>query len=219
MITATRSERLVETIRLEIVRDQLPAGSRVTEEALAERYGVSRTPVREALRVLARESLLTYVPRTGYIVASVDLAAMDDLYTVRVAIEEEVAAQLVARAPAAALRELLAFWEDEAECGGASDVNLVFADEGFHEALATASGSAVFPELLRNINLRLHALRIRDFDEAVRVRRTHHQHAAILRGLLAGDARLARALLRAHIWESHQFVRASAARAAQEADA
>ncbi|MBI2760411.1 MAG: GntR family transcriptional regulator, partial [Chloroflexi bacterium] len=202
---ATRSEQLAEMIRLDIVRNRLPPGERVTEEALAERYGVSRTPVREALRVLTRESLLRYVPRTGYIVASVDLDEMDDLYTVRIAIEEQVATRIVTRGIEGPLRGLLTFWEATPE-PVESDINLVYADEAFHETLAEACGSTVFPPLLRNINQRLHRLRIRDFIDPERVRRTYVQHATILRGLLDRDARLSRALLRAHIWESHSFV-------------
>src|SRR5712691_1982055 len=114
MVVATRTQQLLELIRLDIVRDVLPPGSRVTEEGLAERYGVSRTPVREVLRVLARESLLQYIPRSGYVVATVDLDEMDDLYAVRVAIEEQVAARVVARAGDAQsrLQELLGFWSN-----------------------------------------------------------------------------------------------------------
>ncbi|MHB8576782.1 MAG: GntR family transcriptional regulator [Dehalococcoidia bacterium] len=213
MVTATRTQQLIELIRFDIVRDILPSGRRITEEALAERYSVSRTPVREALRVLARESLLRYVPRTGYVVASVDLAEMDDLYAVRVAIEEQVAAHIVVRDAAATLQELLDFWRAAPKAPDVGDVNLVFADEAFHETLADASGSTVFPALLRNINVRLHALRIRDFIDPERIRRTYDQHAAVVRSLQSGDARLAQAQLRAHIWESRSFVRASAQRA------
>jgi DNA-binding GntR family transcriptional regulator len=216
LASATRTQELQDCIRLDIVRDVLPAGSRLTEEALAERYGVSRTPVREALRVLARESLLRYTPRTGYVVATVDLDEMDDLYAVRVAIEEQVANRIVGQDADAVLRELLAFWGDPPETPEVGDVALVFADEAFHEALSEASGSAVFPAMLRNINHRLHALRIRDFVAPQRVRRTYDQHAAVLRSLLAGDARLAAAQLRAHIWESRSFVRASALHAKEE---
>jgi DNA-binding GntR family transcriptional regulator len=213
-MVATQSERLAEMMRLEIVQNELSPGMRITEEGLAERYGVSRTPVREALRVLTRESLLEYLPRTGYVVATVDLDAMDDLYTVRVAIEEQVAARIAAAPCARNLDELLQFWDVTPSVCASGDVALVYADEAFHEALAAVSGSAVFLPMLRNINQRLHALRIRDFIDPERVRRTYAQHAAILRALLAGDARLSRALLRAHIWESHSFVRASAQRAA-----
>src|SRR5712691_11232719 len=127
MVVATRTQQLLELIRLDIVRDVLPPGSRVTEEGLAERYGVSRTPVREVLRVLSRESLLRYIPHSGYVVASVDLDEMDDLYAVRVAIEEQVAARVVARPATEQLRTLLAFWGDPPAILPAGDVNLVFA--------------------------------------------------------------------------------------------
>lgn len=214
--TATRTLELQELIRLDIVRDVLPAGLRLTEESLAERYGVSRTPVREALRVLERESLLRYTPRTGYAVAIVDLDEMDDLYAVRVAIEVEVAERIARRDVRPTLEELLEFWGSPPPTDEAGDVGLVFADEAFHETLARASGSTVFPGMLRNINQRLHALRIRDFVSPRRVQRTYDQHAAALRSLIDGDARLAAAQLRAHIWESRSFVRASAMRAPEE---
>lgn len=205
----TRSEEIAERIRLAIVRNELPPGARVTEEALAEQYGVSRTPVREALRVLTRETLLRYTPRAGYAVVAVDLSEMDDLYTVRVSIEEQAAARLVQIDARSQLQDLLTYWSDMPADVVAGDVNLVFADELFHETLAAASGSTVLPPMLRNINQRLHALRIRDFIDPDRVRRTFDQHAAILRALLEADVRTARAMLRAHIWESYAFVRSS----------
>ncbi|MCX6020564.1 MAG: FCD domain-containing protein, partial [Chloroflexi bacterium] len=111
------------------------------------------------------------------------------------------------------LVRLLEFWTTPPQTSNMGDVSLVFADENYHETLAIASGSRVFPAMIRNINQRLHALRIRDFVDPDRVWRTYDQHAEILRCLQAGDQRLAQALLQAHIWESHRFVRSSAERA------
>jgi DNA-binding GntR family transcriptional regulator len=204
----TRTERLVETLRLDIVMAVFPPGSRLREEALAEQYGVSRTPVREALRILARESLLTYTPRVGYTVASMTVEEMDDLYAVRIAIEEQVAARLISAGQESVLHNLLSYWGDMPQSVAGGDVNLVFEDELFHETLAHACGSTVLPEMLQTINRRMHVVRIRDFVNADRVRLTFQQHSSILRSLLAGDSRLAAAMLRAHIWESHAYVRA-----------
>src|SRR5436190_23553650 len=107
----TRSEVLVEQLRLDIVRGVIAGGTRLTEESLAERYGVSRTPVREALRTLARESLLSYAPRAGYTVRSIDLDEMDDLYVIRCAIEEQTASKIAAE-HAGILTNLLSYWGD-----------------------------------------------------------------------------------------------------------
>ena len=70
----------------------------------------------------------------------------------------------------------------------------------------------VLAPLLRNINNRLHALRMRDFIDPGRIVATYEQHSAILRALLKRDGRLAAALLRAHIWQSYDFVCASLSR-------
>ncbi len=206
--TVTRSERLLEMLRLDIVRGLHRGGTRLTEEALAERYGVSRTPVREALRLLAQESLLTYTPRLGYTVESINIEEMDDLYAVRIAIEEQSASRIVTAGDFDRIHELLQYWQAPPDSVLNGDLNLVFADELFHETLCEASGSTVLPPMLQTINRRLHALRIRDFMNPERVRLTFQQHAAILRSLIARDARLARAMLRAHIWESHAYVKA-----------
>lgn len=210
--STTRTQQVVDEIRLEILRNVLPPGTRITEEGLAERYGLSRTPVREALRLLTRESLLVHVPRAYYEVASVNLDDMDDLYTMRVALEERVAGRIARRGACEEIRELAAFWSS-GPASNEGDVHLVFADERFHESLATASGSTVLPPMLRNINNRLHALRMRDFIDPARVLRTYEQHMAILQALLKGDGRLAASLLRAHIWQSYDFVCASMLRA------
>lgn len=202
----TRSEVLVEQLRLDIVRGTIAGGTRLIEESLAERYGVSRTPVREALRLLARESLLDYAPRAGYTVRSIDLEEMDDLYVVRCSIEEHAASKIEAD-KGGVLNNLLAYWGEMPASVAQGDVNLVHADEHFHETLAAASGSSVLPMMLRQINARLHVLRIKDFIDPVRVRLTFEQHAGILHALLAGDQRLAVARLRAHILESRANVR------------
>ena len=204
----TRTQQVVEDVRLEILRNVLRPGTRITEESLAERYGLSRTPVREALRLLSRESLLVHVPRAYYEVASVNLDEMDDLYSVRVALEERVADRISTHGNMESLADLLEFW-GAPTVSVDSDVHLVFADEHFHEALASASGSTVLPPMLRNINNRLHALRMRDFIDPTRVLRTYEQHAAILHALIDRDARLGASLLRAHIWQSYGFVCAS----------
>lgn len=192
---------------MDLVMGVFEAGSRLTEEALAERYGVSRTPVREALRVLARESLLSYTPRSGYTVESINLDEMDDLYAVRIAVEEQSALRIVNAEGDGVLEELLGYWGQMPSGVAQGDLNLVYADENFHESLALASRSTVLAPMLQTINRRLHVLRTRDFASPERVRLTFDQHANILRTLISGDGRLAQAMLRAHILESHAFVR------------
>jgi len=206
-VRSTLTGSLVETIRADIAVSVFPPGARLTEEGLAERYGTSRTPVREALRALVQESLLEYVPNAGYSVTRLRLRDLDDLYAIRVALEMRVVRRLAeGLGDLGAVAALLEVWAT-VPAAPDPDVNLVFADEGFHEALATASRGPVLAEMLRSINRRLHALRMREFVAPQRIRRTYAQHADILRAVLDGDGDLAAARMEAHILEGHRFVR------------
>lgn len=210
VLTSTRTEDLADRIRADIASNVHTPGTRLTEAGLAARYGISRTPVREVLRSLVQESLLEYVPNWGYRVARIRLRDLDDLYAVRIAVEQQAVRRLAdGLGNLDAVRALQRTWDRPApDC----DVNLVFADEAFHEGLAEAAGGAVLLDTLRSINRRIHALRIREFVDAERVRRTYEQHVGITSAILDGDAALATALMTAHILEGGRFVRANAVR-------
>lgn len=206
----TRTGNLVNRLRNDVAAGKVAPGERLTEEALAETYGVSRTPVREALRVLTQEMLLDHVPHWGHQVARLRLSDLDDLYAVRLGIERQSVQRLAeGTGDLAAAERLLEAW-DLPPGGHPTDVNLVFADEEFHETMAAAAGGTVLLPTLRQINRRLHSVRIREFIDEVRVRRTYEQHTSILHAILHGDATLATARMYSHILEGHRFVRASA---------
>lgn len=204
----TRTEGLANRIRADIAANVHGGGDRLTETELATRYGTSRTPVREALRSLVQESLLEYVPNWGYRVARLRLGDLDDLYAVRLAVEQQGVQRLAdGRGDLDVVARLLVAWDRPPP---AADPELVFADERFHEQLAQAAGGAVLLDTLRSINRRIHALRIREFVDPGRVRRTFDQHVAITRAILDGDPALATTLMAAHVLEGQRFVRSQA---------
>lgn len=206
----TRSSSLVDQIREDIAANRFPPGTRVTETALAEHYAVSRTPVREALRALAQEALLDHVPNVGYTVTRLRLRDLDDLYALRIAVEQQSVRRLAeGHGDIGVARTLLDFWGGEPD-----DVqpgpHLVFLDEQFHEGLAEAAGGSVLLDTLRSINRRIHALRMREFIDTTRIARTFDQHSGVLRAILDADPSLAVALMTAHIMEGQRFVRGNA---------
>ncbi len=83
----TLREKIVETIRNAIVNGQLPAGTRVAEPDLADKFGISRTPIREAFRQLESEGFITVVPRKGAIVASLSFKDVADFYDLKAILE------------------------------------------------------------------------------------------------------------------------------------
>jgi len=206
----TRGSRLIDLLRADIAAGEFEPGARITEAELADTYGTSRTPVREALRVLTQEMLLDHVPNWGYRVARLQLGDLDDLYAARIGIERQAVLRLAeGHGDLGSVRRLLTIWGVPVDAIQ-PDVNLVFADESFHEALAQASGGTVLLPMLQQINRRLHGVRIREFIDAERTRRTYLQHAAILQAILDADGPLAVALMLSHILEGQRYVRRAA---------
>ena len=192
----TAPERAAAVLRAAILEGELPPGQRVNQEAWAVRAGVSLIPLREALRALAGEGLVTYRPRRGYVVTELDLAELEEVYRLRRSLEAEALRRGVPRAGEADVAALTAAAE---ECRTAPDAAArLGANRRFHELLHGLAGSR---PLLRLIGL------LWDSTEAYRAlyyalpgeaAEADRAHAAILAAVAVGDAELAIELEDAH---------------------
>jgi DNA-binding GntR family transcriptional regulator len=199
----TSAERALHALRELILGGDLAAGSRLGEVELAERLGVSRTPVREALSRLAAEGIVEIQPNRGARVATWTVAELEGVFDLRSAIEPQLTAYAVPNAGPADLAELedLAHRMADVGCPGPDQnldalvpLNRAFHDRlvalADHPTLATALAGAIHPPIvLRNF----HA-----YDEAS-LRRSLAHHVEIVAALRAGDATWARAVMTAHI--------------------
>lgn len=199
----TSAERTLHALRELILSGDLAPGSRLGEVELAERLGVSRTPVREALSRLAAEGIVEVQPNRGARVATWTVAELEGVFDLRSAIEPELTAYAVPQASPADVDELeeLAQRMVDVGCPGpGQDLDaLVPLNRAFHErlvaladhpALAAALAGAIRPPIvLRNF----HA-----YDEAS-LRRSLAHHVEIVAAVRAGDATWARAVMTAHI--------------------
>ncbi len=197
------SERAVGAMRELILRGDFAAGARLGEVELAERLGVSRTPVREALTRLAAEGLVEIVPNRGARVSSWSVAELEGVFDLRAALEPWLTALAAPRAGAAdvaALDELAHAMLPVGEPGPDQDLDaLVLLNREFHgrlveladhPALSSALAAAVHaPIVLRNF----HA-----YDD-VSLRRSLAHHVEIVAAIRAGDPEWARAVMTAHI--------------------
>ena len=193
-------DQVYEAIRERITSGSLARGARVHQEDLAEELGVSRTPVREALRRLAAEGLVEMRTNRGARVADVDQAGMRVSYEARTVIEPG-AARLAAgqrlEAPLARMRAALA-----AQRRSVRNVQRSFeANREFHLALAAASGN----EFLSQFAERLWVARIgetiyeRQVETQERMLLDVREHEQILEAIEAGDGRRAESLTRRHL--------------------
>lgn len=203
------AQDVYDRLRELILSFELYPGSRVTESALAERFGVSRTPVREALQRLASEGHVTVLPKQGVLIRQLDAAELAQHYRVRVVLELAVLADVCANASDADLRALAADWDPQAQPGRSDDFAVMAArDEAFHRRLAELGGNRVMAQLLEQVGHHIRAVRRLDFTLNDRVERTYEEHHAIAQCLLARDLRGARRLLRRHIENSRRVASA-----------
>lgn len=191
---------IVATLKERIVAWEYPPEHRLTEEALCAEFGVSRSPVREALRALVTNGFVAKLANRGYAVRQLDPGEIKELYDLRKALELHVVEQLArdrrARPEVAALHQawakILAGPERRGE-------ELAELDTIFHETLAAAAGNNMLLDQLRAINERLFVFRMLDFGQPDRQETTCRQHMKVVERVLAGDAAGARAAMERNI--------------------
>ncbi|MCD7882255.1 MAG: GntR family transcriptional regulator [Lachnospiraceae bacterium] len=189
-----------QTLRQAILRGEISPGERLMEIHLAQKLGVSRTPVREAIRMLELEGLVTTVPRKGTVVAEITISDLEDVLEVRQALEE-LAVKLVCRkitkeqlaemkGLAAEFRETLK-GDDVAACAE--------ADMKFHDAIYNATGNRRLIQILNNLREQMYRYRMEYLKDKDSHRVLVKEHEEILQALQAHDENKALAAISRHI--------------------
>lgn len=195
--THTLADAIHDALRDEILHGHRLPGEPIYERSVARQRGASRTPVRESLRRLEQTGLVQRDARAGYVVRPFSLEEMDQLYDVRLALEELAIRTLCAKGSAERfqrIRQVLSEFPDRGEPG-----NALAADEAFHEAVAEECGNGVLEGFLKAINVRIQVMRRIDFTAAHRWEETRREHAHVLDLAEAGDIEGAAKLLNTHI--------------------
>lgn len=211
--TARRTPTVTEAVRGDIVSGAIEPGTRVTEAFLAQRYGVSRVPVREALRALEAEGFIESTPNIGSRVAYIPFDEADDLFAVREALEIATARRAAERARAlfdgpapnehwfVTRRELAQILDEGDSCVARDDLEpLVALNDRFHILVAELSGSRTLATLLRQLSHKIEWLYA--LDTFSRGKRLWPDHRVILGAVDAGDADRAGELMGWHVRES-----------------
>ncbi|GHC18891.1 MULTISPECIES: GntR family transcriptional regulator [Gemmobacter] len=201
--------RLLDEIR----RGLLPPGTRLREVELAERLGLSRTPVREAMRLLEGDGLVSHLPRLGATVRSLDYAEIMELYEMR-AVLEGTAARLAARAASEVeLAELQALNAEFAEAS-AEEARAAELNRQFHMILQDAAKNRFLIKSIGALQKTMAILGPTTLMEPDRVQAAATEHARVLEAMAARDGLRAETEMRAHI-EAAQRMRLRALRARQ----
>jgi len=201
------ADSVYERVKADILEFRLLPGARFSENEIAERAQVSRTPVREALYRLAREGYLVVHPKSGWSVQAFDFERFDHLYDVRVVLELAAVRRLCAGNHGEPIAGLGKIWLVPARQRPTDGLEVAELDESFHSTLVAAAGNPELARLHTEVTERIRIIRRLDFTQAERVAYTYEEHAAILRALLARKAQHTELLLKSHIEQSKLEVR------------
>lgn len=206
-----------EPLRLQVyrqLRDDLMNGSvrvgdRMTEPKLAARFGISRTPVREALAMLASDGLIRREDY-GFSPQPPSVSRVRNLYELRITLELQGITRAIEDPSVRHDTELLESerlrWRTLAGDPPAQEPSFVVTDEEFHVALLASSGNAELVTALESVNSRIRHVRMYDFMVNSRIETSIAEHLGILDAVIDGDLPTARTLLHRHIGESLSVV-------------
>ncbi|MDN5292923.1 MAG: hypothetical protein PWQ91_490 [Eubacteriales bacterium] len=193
-------EIVFETLREAIISGRLKPGERLMEVQLAEEMGVSRTPVREAIRKLELEGFVVMVPRKGAYVADISLKDIADVFEVRAALEGLAAALAAERITEEELEQLERLLVQLAEKIEKNDLTgLIEIDTQFHEVLYRACRNAKLVQILGNLREQIQRFRATSLASPGRMKFALDEHKKIVEAVAERNVELARALAQEHI--------------------
>lgn len=196
----TSAEDIRQQLAARIIRGELAPATPLDETSLAAEFAVSRTPIREALRLLAASGLVDQKPHAQAAVAKPDEATLAGMFEVMGHLEA-LCAGLSAVAMTAQERDGLDRHHAEmaalVRAGHADDYSL--ANDVFHSAIYDGAHNPYLAEITRSTRQRLQPFRRAQFGILARLRRSHEEHGMIVESILRGDRNGAEAAMRAHI--------------------
>ncbi|WP_148571855.1 GntR family transcriptional regulator [Nocardioides caldifontis] len=191
-------------LRADVVNGALSPGEPVREVAVASRFGVSRTPVREALRRLEHDRILVPSAR-GLVVRGVGTDEVIQIYNVRILLEGEAAAEAASSRTEADLMRLESLLERDRALVDPLDATRAEANTEFHEAIWAATHNAVLQDLLRRLTVHLVRTPHSTLSASGRWEEALDEHAGVLAAIRDRDAESARERAAAHMSKAREI--------------
>jgi DNA-binding GntR family transcriptional regulator len=196
------SEQVADLLRDRIVQGELAPGTRLVERTIGDDLGVSRVPVREAIKQLTGEGFLTQVPRTGVIVAEISWKKVEELFEIREALEVLSIRLATQRATQEQQEEMRSLLVDASRALQEHDTaGFDRANERLHDIMLAAANNDMLASVMLPLNSQLHWL-LRQYNEPDVL---HEQHVALVEAITSGNKRLAERAARSHIRTSREL--------------
>lgn len=191
---------IVEQLQRMIVEGMVAPGTRLNERLLCDQLGVSRTPLREAFRVLAAQGLVALLPNRGAVVVKLTTKDIAETFEVMSGLEAMSGELACERITPAEVDEIRALHVEMVACHVRHDLPGYYRlNQRIHDAINRAAGNDVLRDTYTTVNSRLHALRFRSNFDQERWDAAVLQHGAMLDALEARDGPRLAAVLKAHV--------------------
>lgn len=193
-------QEVAERLRQRIFAHELQPGTWIDEQKLAEQYGISRTPLREALKVLAAEGLVTLKPRRGCYVTEISAQDLDDIFPLMAMLEGRSAADAVKRAKRPDIEALKAIHEKLEKSARDDRIEAFFeANQEFHQKIQELSGNRWLLSVIQDLRKVLKLSRMHSLSLEGRLQQSLDEHRAILAAFVAGDSERAEKAMHDHL--------------------
>lgn len=193
-------EEVAERLRTAIFAHELAPGSWIDEQALADQFGISRTPMREALKVLASEGLVELKPRRGCYVTELSDTDLDQIFPVMALLEGRAAFEATQKAGARDLAELDHIHAELERHAASGDANRFFeANDAFHTALQDIAGNRWLKQLIKDARKVIKLTRRQSLEAEGRVDQSLGEHREVMAAIKRGDANLAARAMHDHL--------------------
>ncbi|MBQ1310829.1 MAG: GntR family transcriptional regulator [Blautia sp.] len=195
------------TLRQAILKGELKSGERLMEMELAQRLGVSRTPIREAMRKLELEGLVVMIPRKGAHVAGITEKDLSDVLEVRITLESMAVEKACRNMDEEQIGRLNLASRNFAHTIQEGDVTkLAEADEAFHEVIYQASGNAKLIQVLANMREQMYRYRLEYLKDEEAREQLLAEHQELVSAIRERDERKAKEITFSHLENQRQAI-------------
>jgi len=201
-------EEVAERLRQRIFSHELAPGAWIDEQALAESFGISRTPLREALKVLASEGLVTLKPRRGCYVTEIFEQDLDEIFPILSLLEGRCAHDATRKLDSAGMKKLESLYKSLEDRAAKGDLDGFFeANQQFHRTLQELAGNRWMANIIDDLRKVLKLARHHSLLREGRLKQSMVEHREIMAAIRAGKAERVEELMRRHLLSGHEAIK------------
>jgi DNA-binding GntR family transcriptional regulator len=200
-------QEVAELLRQRIYAHELEPGSWIDEQDLAAQYGISRTPLREALKVLASEGLVTLKPRRGCYVTEISVQDLNDIFPLLALLEGRCALEATRHARPEDIKRLLTIHETLEQAAARGETDRFFqANQVFHDAVQTLAGNRWLAQMIQDLRKVVKLTRMLSLSLEGRLQQSLDEHRVIIKAIQGKNPEAAEQAMSSHLLSAREML-------------